>query len=191
MAELSQLLQESFTRAFGHAPLHTVRAPGRVNLIGEHTDYNEGFVLPCAIGYQVLVAVSPRNDNCIDVVALDIDGQRDTFSLDEQIVPHPGQGWSNYIRGVCAEMRLAGHSLRGCNLALMGNIPQGAGLSSSAALENGVIAALSAVSGLALDPVSIAKLGQAAENKFVGCDCGIMDQLISATALDGHATVID
>jgi len=197
----TEQLRKKFSAHFGREPEKIIKAPGRVNLIGEHTDYNEGFVLPCAIDYCTLVAVMKRDDRQIQVLALDWSDQTDAFSLDEDIKFHPDQMWSNYIRGVVSELKLRGYPVQGCNIAVTGNVPQGAGLSSSAALEVAVTVALvAAVNGsiretqskdLQLNRLTIAQIGQAAENNFVGCACGIMDQLISANGVDGHAVMID
>ena len=197
----SEQLRKKFSAHFGREPEKIVKAPGRVNLIGEHTDYNEGFVLPCAIDYCTLVAVMKRDDRQIQVLALDWSDETDAFSLDEEIKFHPDQMWSNYIRGVISELKLLGYPLQGCNIAVTGNVPQGAGLSSSAALEVAVTVALVAAANgsisetqskdLQLDRLTIAQIGQAAENNFVGCACGIMDQLISSSGVDGHALLID
>ncbi|MDC0997129.1 galactokinase [Pseudomonadales bacterium] len=197
----SEQLRKKFSAHFGREPEKIVKAPGRVNLIGEHTDYNEGFVLPCAIDYCTLVAVMKRDDRQIQVLALDWSDETDAFSLDEEIKFHPDQMWSNYIRGVVRELKLRGYPLQGCNIAVTGNVPQGAGLSSSAALEVAVTVALVAAANgsisetqskdLQLDRLTIAQIGQAAENNFVGCACGIMDQLISSSGVDGHALLID
>ena len=197
----SEHLRKKFSAHFGREPEKIIKAPGRVNLIGEHTDYNEGFVLPCAIDYCTLVAVMKRDDRQIQVLALDWSDETDTFSLDEEIKFHPDQMWSNYIRGVVRELKLRGYPVQGCNIAVTGNVPQGAGLSSSAALEVAVTVALVAAANgsisetqskdLQLDRLTIAQIGQAAENNFVGCACGIMDQLISSSGVDGHALLID
>ena len=180
-----------FSQHFGGTPTLWARAPGRVNLIGEHTDYNEGFVMPCAVEYHTLVGISPRDDLQVETLALDWQNQVDSFSLRCDIEFHATQMWSNYIRGVVSEMRNRGYQLRGCNIAVTGNVPQGAGLSSSAALEVGVARAIAQVSGLTLEAAEIAAIGQAAENNFVGCACGIMDQLISAAGREGYALGID
>ena len=128
-------LDSVFSHTFGQSPTHYFQAPGRVNLIGEHTDYNDGFVLPCAIDYQTLVAATPRDDMTVRVVALDYANEQDQFSLHDEIVPHTTQLWSNYVRGVVKHLQLRGMQLRGVDLSITGNVPQGAGLSSSASLE--------------------------------------------------------
>jgi galactokinase len=191
MTPLLQRVLASFTHAYGAAPAQVVRAPGRVNLIGEHTDYNGGFVLPCAIDYQTLVAISPRDDGLLRVVAADYRDAGDEFRVDAPITPRPDAPWANYVRGVVQMLRLRGVALMGAELAIAGDVPQGAGLSSSASLEVAVLQALNALQGLGLGSTDIALLAQQAENRFVGCQCGIMDQLISAQGRTGHALLID
>jgi galactokinase len=177
---LQEKTTQIFKEHFGYAPTHCFRAPGRVNLIGEHTDYNDGFVLPAAIDYQTVIAASARNDGLISLVAADFNGQTSQFSLNEEIKSAPGAAWSNYVRGVAWALQRQGHQLAGANMVIAGNVPLGAGLSSSAALEVAIGTALSALSGLGLDGKTIALTGQKAENEFVGVNCGIMDQYISA-----------
>jgi galactokinase len=197
MSTLRQAVVQAFTKAFGAPPTAIARAPGRVNLIGEHTDYNNGFVLPCAIHFQTLVAVSPRDDAQVHVVACDEDDANatDSFRLDQPITSRADAPWANYVRGVLhvlqMRMQASGQRLQGSNLAITGDVPQGAGLSSSAALEVAVLQALNSTQNLGLDPTMIAQLAQEAENDFVGCQCGIMDQLISARGEAGHALLID
>lgn len=174
----------AFIAAFGHEPAGFFQAPGRVNLIGEHTDYNDGFVLPCAIDRRTVVAWGPGGDT-MHVIAADL-GERDRFALGSMI--SPGADWANYVRGVATELIQAGHALAPLDLAIAGDVPLGAGLSSSASLE--VAVALAMTRGT-LDPVTAARIGQRAENRFVGCACGIMDQLVSATAILDHAMLID
>jgi len=183
--------RNAFFTAFGSAPTLAVQAPGRVNLIGEHTDYNDGFVLPCAIDYRTAICGSPRDDGLVRVVAADYAGERDEFSLDAAIEPRGDRLWANYVRGVVKYLKEAGHAVRGADLAISGNVPQGAGLSSSASLEVATGQFFKALGGLAIDPTDLALIGQRAENRFVGCNCGIMDQLISARGEAGHALLID
>ncbi len=191
MSSLLPALEAGFSGHFGHKPGHVVKAPGRVNLIGEHTDYNDGFVLPCAVEFHILVGVSARHDDVVEVLAIDMDGESDSFSLTCPVLYNPAEQWSNYVRGVVVELQRRGYALKGCNLAVTGNIPQGAGLSSSAALEIGVIRALAEVSAVDIKPAEMAAIGQLAENNFVGCSCGIMDQLICTSGRAGYASVID
>ena len=124
--------RSAFASAFGAPAALSVQAPGRVNLIGEHTDYNDGFVLPCAIDYQTVICGSPRSDRRVRVMAVDYAGELDEFALDEAIEPRGDRLWANYVRGVVKCLRDAGHQLGGADLAISGNVPQGAGLSSSA-----------------------------------------------------------
>ena len=185
-------LTAAFERSFQGAPDMLVQAPGRVNLIGEHTDYNDGFVLPCAIDFHTLVAARARSDRVVRVVALDYADQLDEFSLDTPIVPREDVPWANYVRGVVQMLLAHGMALGGADLALLGNVPQGAGLSSSASLEVAVGQAFKGLYRLdGLSPTDLALIAQRAENQFVGCNCGIMDQLISARGQQGHALLID
>lgn len=180
-----------FQTSFGCEPDLFVRAPGRVNLIGEHTDYNDGFVLPCAIDYETVVAIQRRDDDQVVVIAADYANQRDEFSLVQPIEPHADQLWSNYIRGVVKYLLEKDVSLKGLNMVVAGNVPQGAGLSSSASLEVAIGESFNQAYQLGLSPAAIALNGQEAENKFVGCNCGIMDQMISASGRQDHALLLD
>ncbi|MFZ4834753.1 galactokinase [Rouxiella sp. Mn2063] len=182
---------EIFEQSFGYPATIAVRAPGRVNLIGEHTDYNDGFVLPCAIDYETVIACAQRNDRSIRVIAADYDNQQDIFSLDNVIVSDPTKPWANYVRGVVKHLLLRNSDFSGADLVISGNVPQGAGLSSSASLEIAVGKALTALYDLPLSGEQLALNGQEAENQFVGCNCGIMDQLISALGKQDHALLID
>jgi galactokinase len=189
---LQQRVIASFFGAFDAAPTALVQAPGRVNLIGEHTDYNDGFVLPCAINFQTVVAIQPRPDARVRVVASDYGNAMDEFWIDTPIAHKARPPWANYVRGVLQMMRESGMPALGANLAIAGDVPRGAGLSSSASLEVAVAQAFKMVHGLAsFSPTDIAQVAQRAENVFVGCQCGIMDQLISARGEAGHALLID
>ena len=178
-------------QAFNRTAATVATAPGRVNLIGEHTDYNDGFVFPAAIEFHTAVAASPRADRLIRVVAHDADDQIVEFSLDDTPKNDADALWSNYVRGVVGELRGHGFELTGADLGISGNVPMGAGLSSSASLEMAVIKALTELSGESIDPSTAATLGQAAENNFVGCNCGIMDQLVSAAGRKDCAMLLD
>ncbi|MEN6498478.1 MAG: galactokinase [Thermoguttaceae bacterium] len=178
----------SFATQFGQAPRWIVRAPGRVNLIGEHTDYNDGFVLPLAIDRAVWIALRPRDDSRVVVHSLDYH-QTSEFSLDKLEKGEPS--WIEYLKGVAWSLQQAGHRLTGWEGVMCGDVPLGAGLSSSAALEMATARAFAAVSDLPWDPATMAKLGQKAENQWVGVNCGIMDQLISAAGHANHALLID
>lgn len=188
---LKENTQALFAEQFGYPASHVIQAPGRVNLIGEHTDYNDGFVLPCAIDYQTVVSCAPRSDRIVRVIAADYDNQRDEFSLDAPIVSHDTQQWSNYVRGVVKHLQKRNNHFGGADLVISGNVPQGAGLSSSASLEVAVGTVFQQLYHLPLDGAQIALNGQEAENQFVGCNCGIMDQLISALGKKDHALLID
>jgi galactokinase len=180
----------AYEQAWGDTPQWVVTAPGRVNLIGEHTDYNDGFVLPCAIDFQTVVLAKSRNDNEIRVVAADFQ-QTDQSFIDAAYVAHPTQLWANYVRGMAQAMRLNGFALKGVDLSIAGDVPQGAGLSSSASLEVAIGLALARASGQNISMTQLAQMGQQAENQFVGCQCGIMDQLVSAQGQAHHAMLID
>ena len=184
-------LDTVFTQTFGEAPSRHFQAPGRVNLIGEHTDYNDGFVLPCAIDYQTLVAVTPRDDMTVSVVAVDYSNEQDEFSLDCDIEVHSTQMWCNYVRGVIKHLQRRGHIFKGANLAITGNVPQGAGLSSSASLEVVIGETFRGLYNLLLTKAEVALNGQEAENQFVGCQCGIMDQMVSACGSKFNALLLD
>ncbi|WP_226102332.1 galactokinase [Dickeya oryzae] len=188
---LSARTQSVFQQQFGYPATLTVQAPGRVNLIGEHTDYNDGFVLPCAINYSTTISAAPRDDRQIRVIAVDYDNQQDSFSLDAPIDHHPQWQWANYVRGVIKHLKNRSDAFGGADLVISGNVPQGAGLSSSASLEVAVGKAIQALYQLPLDNVALALNGQEAENQFVGCNCGIMDQMISAQGQRNHALLID
>jgi galactokinase len=185
-------IQDAVTQAcidqFGLPPAALVRAPGRVNLIGEHTDYNDGFVLPLAINRAIWIALIPRADRQVVAYSLDYD-ERITLSL--QAIEHGGPGWSEYLKGVAWALEEAGYQLTGWQGALAGDVPLGAGLSSSAALELATARAFAAVSHLNWSPPEMARLAQKAENRWVGVNCGIMDQMISAAGVAGHALLID
>ena len=165
------------------------RAPGRVNLIGEHTDYNDGFVLPAAIGFSTWVTTSPRDDRIVSVFSENFSEQIE-FDLDE-LGPQARGHWSDYVRGVAVTLERAGHRLLGADLRIRGEVPIGSGLSSSAALEVASAFALLTNSGLTVDSRDLAKLCQAAENEFVGIRCGIMDQFVSCHGQAGKALLLD
>ncbi|KTS33026.1 galactokinase [Pantoea dispersa] len=188
---LKSITQQVFADTFGYAPSHSIQAPGRVNLIGEHTDYNDGFVLPCAIDYQTVIACARRDDRQVRVVAVDYDNQQDSFSLDAPIEPLSEPMWANYVRGVVKHLQQRDASFGGVDMVISGNVPQGAGLSSSASLEVAVGTVFQQLYQLKLDGAAIAVNGQEAENQFVGCNCGIMDQLISALGQQDHAMLLD
>ena len=181
-------LLERFRAVYGERPV-LVQAPGRVNLIGEHTDYNEGFVLPAAIGFQTQIAIAQRDDRRLLVISENY-AESVEFDLDDMPVSARGH-WSDYVAGVARLLDGTLGSLPGANLCIQGNVPQGAGLSSSASLEVAVCKALLEISGKTLDGVSVARLCQRAENEFVGARCGIMDQFISVHGKREHALRLD
>lgn len=183
-------LAHRFADHFGRQATVVSRAPGRVNLIGEHTDYNDGFVLPAAIGVETRVAMAPRPDDIIRVIALDI-GETAEWRLTDALPPSGEGHWSQHVRGMIAMVRKEGLAVPGLDIAIAGNVPQGAGLSSSASLAVALGMALYHLTGTNLDTVRIAQLAQASEIEAVGTNCGIMDQLVSARGEAGHAIMID
>jgi galactokinase len=187
MSLRGQVIQE-FKSRFDTPPGLVVRAPGRVNLIGEHTDYNDGFVLPMAIDRAIWIALRPRGDQYVVAHSLDFDRPAE-FHLGS--LKKANAGWAEYLKGVAWALQETGHELRGWEGVVAGDVPVGAGLSSSAALEMATARAFAAVSDLAWDPPHMAKLGQRAENAWVGVNCGIMDQMISAAGVAEHALLID
>lgn len=173
---------------FGGPATAVARAPGRVNLIGEHTDYNEGFVLPMAIDRAVWIAFRARNDLRVKVHSIDFN-ETIEFSLDG--LAKGGPEWGEYIKGVAWALTLDGTPIHGWEGVMSGDVPRGAGLSSSAALELAAARVFAEVSALSWDPMKTALLCQKAENRWVGVNCGIMDQLVSSAAAAGHALLID
>jgi galactokinase len=181
-------VKEKFQEVFGRRDLLTVRSPGRVNLIGEHTDYNNGFVLPAAIDKAIYMAVSRRADDGIHIVSLDLD--RAYTGNSRNLVPS-GLHWPDYILGVVQQLQGIGRSIGGFNCVFAGDIPLGAGMSSSAALECATAFSLNELFGLGLDPLTMVKLSQKAENVFVGVQCGIMDQFASMFGRKDHVIRLD
>ncbi len=184
--DLLSQLTTSFQNAFQADPL-LICSPGRVNLIGEHTDYNEGFVLPAAINKAIYLAVGPRSDNELHFVAHDLNETHQGLLSNVT----PTQSWADYLLGVVAQFQLAGYPIGGLNCVFGGTIPMGAGLSSSAALENGVGFALNELYDLGLDRVTILKLSRRAENEFVGAKVGIMDMFASMMGKADHVIKLD
>ena len=181
-------VQVAFLSIFKSQPDFIVRAPGRVNLIGEHTDYNEGFVLPMAIDRAVWIALRPRADCRVLVHSLDL-GLSAAFDLDS--LARGKTRWEEYIKGVAHELQTDNYQLAGWEGVLAGDVPRGAGLSSSAALEVATARAFASVSGFAWDNLRIARIGQRAENNWLGVQTGIMDQAVCAAAKAGHAFFLD
>ncbi len=183
---------EGFFDAYGRRPDLVSFAPGRVNLIGEHTDYNNGFVLPCAIPFGTAVALGHRDDGIIRATALDLECAFAQFDLAPDIPPAPIGDWANHVRGVAAGLLASDTNCPGADIAIAGNVPQGAGLSSSASLAVSLGLGLSRLGGAgAPDLTGLARIAQWSEHHYVGCACGIMDQLASARSVDGHALLID
>ena len=182
-----QLLKQTFSESFRNNPI-VMRSPGRVNLIGEHTDYNEGFVLPAAINKAVYIAIGERDDNELHFVAMDLN-KKYIGSLDN-VSPTP-EHWPDYILGVVDQLQKKGYPLKGFNCVVGGEIPQGAGMSSSAALECATLTALNELFHLNIDKISIVKMAQRAENDFVGVKCGIMDQFASVFGKKDHVIKLD
>lgn len=178
-----------FTEQFGFPPTIASRAPGRVNLIGEHTDYNDGFVFPMALDCQITMAAAPRDDSTVRLASVNF-GEEDSFSL-ESLAPTPSKPWSNYLRGVLNEFRLLGLPLTGFHALFMGDVPLGSGLSSSAALEVAAAMLIAELNALVVDRRELARLCQRAEQRFAGVSCGIMDQFIALLGEAGHALFLD
>jgi galactokinase len=183
------VIEQAFQKIFGTAPEVVVRAPGRVNLIGEHTDYNDGFVLPAAIDSYIVFAGRRRAGRQVRAHSLDFEGEVE-FSLDS-IQRDAQHAWSNYLRGVSKFLEADGHGLSGADVVFGGDVPREAGLSSSAAVEVAATVFWQRLMNLRLDPVYIVKLARKAENEFVGVPCGIMDQFISALGRRDHALFLD
>jgi galactokinase len=184
----AQELAARFQRRFGRTP-RVYRAPGRINLIGEHTDYNEGFVLPAAIGLACHVAAAPRTDRRIVVESEEV-GRRVEWVLNDAD-PMPSASWSHYVLGVAALLRRRDPRLEGATLLLSSDVPIGAGLSSSAAIEVAAAHAFADLSGIDMDSREMARLCQQAEIEYVGARCGIMDQFVACHARAGHAVLLD
>ena len=184
---MKQSVINRFEQLFDEPPVFVVRAPGRVNLIGEHTDYNDGFVLPMAINRAAWIALRPRRDGLVRIHALNFD---DVAEIDLSAMRHEDEGWREYVKGV-AYILSEEWNLTGWEGVLAGDVPIGAGLSSSAAVELAAARAFAAVGGLPWDAAHMARVGQRAENEWVGVNCGIMDQMISATGQADHAVLID
>jgi galactokinase len=187
--EVDYVIENTFNKIFGARPEVLVRAPGRVNLIGEHTDYNEGFVLPAAIDRYIEFAGRRRADRTVRAHSTDFNDSVE-FSLDNNQKDSEHR-WSNYLRGVSKFLEEDGHRLSGADVVLGGDVPREAGLSSSAAVEVAATTFWQKLLGLQLDPVYAVKLSRRAENEFVGVPCGIMDQFISALGRREHALFLD
>ncbi|MEV8591210.1 galactokinase [Streptomyces sp. NPDC051180] len=179
-----------FEALYGAAPDGVWAAPGRVNLIGEYTDFNDGFVLPLALPHTTVAAVSRRDDGVLRLHSADVDGGIVQLGTDA-LEPLSGGGWAAYPAGVVWALREAGHPVAGADVHLASTVPTGAGLSSSAALEVVTALALNDLFGLGLSRPELARLAQRAENAFVGVPCGVMDQMAAACSEEGHALHLD
>ncbi|WP_369235668.1 galactokinase [Streptomyces sp. R21] len=183
-------VREGFEELYGTAPEGVWAAPGRVNLIGEYTDFNEGFVMPLALPHTAVAAVSRRDDGVVRLHSADIEGPVVELHVDE-LEPLTNTSWAAYPAGVVWVLREAGHAITGADIHLASTVPTGAGLSSSAALEVVTALALNDLYELGLTRPELAKLAQRAENDFVGVPCGVMDQTASACCVEGHALHLD
>ena len=184
----ASVLNSRFEKKYGADPA-VYRAPGRVNLIGEHTDYNDGFVLPLAIQFSTQVAIAPRNDSKLVMRSEEF---ADGFEFDLKALPQGRAGvWCDYIVGVASVLQQRGNTLKGANLLVESDIPIGSGLSSSAAVEVASALAFLGLAGVSLEKPEIAKICRQAENEFVGARVGIMDQFVSCMGKAGHAFFLD
>lgn len=188
MSKLFKKIKNEFEIRFGKGFI-LVESPGRVNLIGEHTDYNEGFVLPAAIDKAIIFAIASNGTKQIRLHALDME---ESFNADlANNLVKSGRGWPDYLLGVADQLQKAGYKMEGFDCVFGGNVPIGAGLSSSAALEGGILFGLNHLFDLGISTVEMAKIAQQAENQFVGVQCGIMDQFVSMNGKEGHALKLD
>ena len=185
--EALERIATSYQQKFGQAPELLVSAPGRVNLIGEHTDYNDGFVLPVAIDKKIIIGGSRRTDEVVRLYSLNFEEFQE-FSISSLVKQNT---WSDYVKGVVSELLQAGHRLHGFNAVLEGNVPRASGLSSSAAIEVASAFFMAQMFQISMSGEEMSKLCQRAENRFVGVNCGIMDQFISRLGKLGHALLID
>jgi len=181
-------VQAEFIRRFGQPAALLIRAPGRVNLIGEHTDYNDGFVLPMAIDRAVWIAMRPRDDRRVLISSLEMTTVG-SFSLDD--LQRDGLEWYEYLKGTAWALGEAGYDLRGWEGVMSSDVPVGAGLSSSAAIEMATARAFAQVAGFEWEPVRMARAGRRAENEWIGVNSGIMDQMACAACQAGHALFLD
>lgn len=187
MKESEKLVHNIFLKTFKGTPL-IVRSPGRVNLIGEHTDYNMGYVLPAAINKAAYIAISPREDDIIFLIAADLN---ESFSTTVSNYNYSEKGWPNYVICIVDQLLKINKKISGFNAVISGDVPLGAGMSSSAALECATAFALNELFDLQLDKMQMVKLAQKAENEFVGVNCGIMDQFASVFGKKGHVVKLD
>jgi galactokinase len=186
---MKELISKKYMEAFGKVPQIIVRSPGRVNIIGEHTDYNDGFVLPAAIDKAAYVAISLRDDNEINLKALDLN---ETFSIDiKNLKPVGDISWPNFILGAAAQFIKKGIALKGFNAVLLSDVPIGAGLSSSAAIESATVFALNELLQTNISKTDMIKMAQMTEHEFAGVRCGIMDMFASVMGKKDHVIKLD
>lgn len=186
--ELISQVTAFYNECFGATPQHIVLSPGRINIIGEHIDYNDGYVLPAAIDKYVCFAVSPREDGKCIIIAKDIEGRYE-LNINDELKPID-EMWVNYFLGVLHQLQ-GREGLKGFSIVFSSMVPMGAGLSSSAALECGFAFALNEMFGLGLTKEQSALIGQKSEHTFVGVNCGIMDQFASVFGKAGHVIKLD
>jgi len=188
MATAEERARSAFEWTFGRRPATMARAPGRVNLIGDHVDYSDGFVLPVAIGLDVVVAADARRDRRVRVMASDV-GEQASFHLDRPGERRPA--WTRYVQGVAAMIQTVGVRLPGMDLAVAGDVPAGSGLASSSALEVALARAMLEVAGRVLPDLELVEICHRAEQEWVGVHCGLMDQYTAVFAREGHAAFLD
>ncbi|HEY9166579.1 MAG TPA: galactokinase [Candidatus Kryptonia bacterium] len=188
-SSIVDLLRREFVRLYGNNErMIIVRSPGRINLIGEHTDYNEGFVLPSAIGRAIYLAVAPGNGFEVTVTSLDF---KDNYRFESRSPARSEKAWANYLIGVVAELGKAGYPVTGFKCVYAGDIPIGSGLSSSAAVESGLAFAMNSIFNLGIERAELARIAQRSENDFVGVRCGIMDQFANLMSKGESALHLD
>ena len=187
MNPIASEIEQKYCELFQETPL-IIRSPGRVNLIGEHTDYNEGFVLPAAIDKAIYFAITARDDEICSLYASDL---KESYEFHLKEIRKSELGWSNYLLGVVDQILKLGYTIKGFNCVFGGDIPIGAGLSSSAALEAGLAYGLNEINQLHINPMELVKLSQRAENEFVGVQCGIMDQMINIFGRENQVLQLD
>jgi len=188
MRVLTPQVIAAFSALTGHEPAGVWAAPGRINLIGEHTDYNDGFVLPFALPQAAYVAAAPRTDGRWRFRSVDLD---ETVELGQDELVPGSPGWHSYLAGVVWALQQAGHTVAGADVVLTSDVPLGAGLSSSAAIECATLAAFADLNGLGIEPLDRAKLARTAENAYVGAPTGLLDQAASTLCIADHALFLD